>query len=236
MAGGQSSRMGRDKSQLLLGGVTLLEHGVRRLRALGFAAAVAGLRAGALPPFGTPVVADAFEECGPLGGMEAALRSLASLPAQPVLFVAVDLPLLPAALLEQLWQRALCTGALATVPYLVGRPQPLCAVYHSSLAAGFAEALAREDRKIMRVLESLVPLDRFDRFRVEALAATHQEQPAAGPMSFTHAWFANANTPEDWQRIVSASDPGVQSFVPGCTGHGLHASIAAVPAEGGDAQ
>ena len=197
LAGGQSLRMGRDKSQLTLGGLTLLERALNLLRRAGFTPSVAGLRTSV--PCRAPNVADRFPSSGPLAGMEAALASIAG-PPQPVLFVPVDLPLLPAAFLETLFHRAESSGALATVPLLGGQPQPLCAVYSSSLAPELREALGREDRKVMRVLEQLVPANRFDRFRVEALA-TLQNWHAP------HRWFWNANTPAEWDelRILSYS-------------------------------
>ncbi len=179
---------------LRLGTATLLEHAVRTLRRAGYTVAIAGLPPAAPAPANLPVVRDRFAERGPLGGIEAALHSLAGLPAQPVLFVAVDLPLLPAAFLRYLAERAQQTGALATLPYVTGKPQPLCAAYSSGLAGGITEALGRNDRKVMRVLRGLMAEQSFDSFRVEAVAAAlGWESP--------HPWFLNINTPRDWQAV-----------------------------------
>ncbi len=191
LAGGESLRMGRDKTQLPLGGATLLERALALLRRAGFAPGVAGLRTAV--PCSAPCLADRFPGAGPLAGIEAALASVPE-PPQPILFVPVDLPLLPAAFLQTMFRRAESSGAWATVPWAGGRPQPLCAVYSSGLALGLADALGKEDRKVMRVLERLVPTDRFDRFRVEALA----------PLEGWHAaqrWFWNVNTPAEWEEV-----------------------------------
>ena len=195
LAGGQSLRMGRDKTQLTLEGRTLLEHALNLLREAGFAPAVAGLRVPV--PCSAPCVADNFPGAGPLAGIEAALSSLTE-PPQPVLFVPVDVPLLPAALLRALFHRAESSGALATVPFVGGKPQPLCAVYSSALGHGLREALRRDDRKVMRVLEHLLPANGFDRVRVEALAPLEGWHAA-------HRWFMNVNTPGEWEELGNLS-------------------------------
>lgn len=197
--------MGQDKALLAFRGTTLLGHSLGVLRGLGFTTAVAGFRPGREHSGSidqtTSILADRFIESGPLGGIEAALRSLQEEAPQAALFIAVDLPHLPAALLEMLWQRAQITGALVTVPYFAGRPQPLCAVYHSSLATGIAEALAGGDRKVMRVLQHLAPSAHFDQFRVEALPGLGQQAAIDQAGSPMYRWFANVNTPADWQAV-----------------------------------
>ncbi len=184
LAGGQSSRMGRDKARLTFQGQTLLDHAFTKLTNVGFTAAIAGLRT---PTH--PFLPDTFPKSGPLGGIEAALSSLAGEPSQPVLFTAVDLPLLSADFLRALYDRANRTGALATIPLAQGRPQPLCAVYRSSFAPGLRVALAGGDRKVMRVVHALAGAS-LDTPRVEALAPLHGWE--------AHRWFTNLNTPEDY--------------------------------------
>ncbi len=187
LAGGQSSRMGRDKAQLAFRGRSLLEHALLKLLEAGFAPQIAGLRAGT-----HPYLPDNFPDAGPLGGIEAALSSLGEEPPQPVLFFPVDLPLLPPVFVRTLFTRAGVSGALATIAFAGGRPQPLCAVYHSSLAPGLRAALASGDRKVMRVMHALAG-SALDCPRVEALAPLHGWQ--------AHRWFTNLNTPEDYQRL-----------------------------------
>ena len=202
LAGGQSSRMGRDKAALPFAGSSLLGHRLAALRRDGFEAAVAGLSAsftadwsdGQAPTADVAdvlVVADRFPGAGPLAGIEAALHSLPGQNSQPVLFVPVDLPLLPPEFFHALWTRAEQTGAWATVPFALGRPQPLCAIYSSSLAAGMGQALEDGSRKVMQVVQALAPRPYFDTFPVEALAPSHGWEK-------THRWFTNLNTPADW--------------------------------------
>ncbi len=183
--------MGRDKARLPFAGGTLLDHALARLAEAGFAPSIAGLRT-ATHPY-TP---DNYPEAGPLGGIEAALRSLSAEPPQPVLFLPVDLPLLPAHFLRFLFERAAITGALATIPFAQGRPQPLCAVYHSSLAVGIRAALEGGDRKVMRVLRALAGPS-LDTPETEALAPLHGWR--------TQRWFTNLNTQRDYAGLRPVS-------------------------------
>ncbi len=185
--------MGCDKARLFFHGVPLVEHALHTLRSAGFEPAVAGVYGD--QPQSASCVRDNFPGSGPLGGIEAALGSLGG---EPALFVPVDLPLLPPAFLRMLWERAEISGALATVPFAGGRPQPLCAVYHSSLAPGISDALKRGDRKVMRVLRDLARPAGFDSLRVEALAPLHGWQGV-------HRWFTNLNTPGDYEWLQIAA-------------------------------
>ncbi len=194
--------MGRHKGDLPFGGSSLLGHRLATLRAAGFETAIAGLPAGLPALADVHLVADRFPGGGPLAGIEAALHSLAGERPQPVLFAPVDLPLLPPEFFHILWTRAEQTGAWATVPFALGRAQPLCAVYSSSLAGGMGQALAEGNRKVMQVVQALAPGSRFDTFPVEALAPLHGWKE-------THRWFTNLNTPADWSALTAGNFPDV---------------------------
>src|SRR6185437_8626930 len=71
LAGGKSSRMGRDKAMLELAGKPLVQRAVEKLRRVCAEVFVVGNRP-ELEAY-APVVQDLHEECGPLGGIEAAL-------------------------------------------------------------------------------------------------------------------------------------------------------------------
>ncbi len=201
LAGGLSRRMGRDKATLLYRGRTLLEQACLLLEGAGFTVAIAGVRPGRTGAGGA--VPDRFPQSGPLGGIEAALSTLEHEPGQPVLFVPVDLPLLPAVFLDLLWSRAARTGALATIPWCGGRPQPLCAVYHSSLLGGIRQALVDGNRKVMQGIVDLAGAERggLDQFRVEALAPAEAGQDPRWWRA--SEWFTNLNSPADYERLAS---------------------------------
>ena len=187
--------MGRDKALLELAGKPLIAHALDKLRAIGHAPRVVGSR----PDLATfaPVIPDAYPQAGPLGGIASALAVTDS---EQNLFLAVDLPAMPTSFLLWLAQRAEMTNAPATVPRLQGLPQPLCAVYGRTLLPQLRAALADGDAKVMRALERAGTIDSFD---MESVAAA-ESWPSP------HDWFANLNTPAEFQRAVLEQSPRIQ--------------------------
>ena len=189
LAGGRSVRMGRDKAAVALAGRPLLEHMLRKLRALGLRARVAGLR----EPVGTvaaEVLHDAHPDCGPLSGMETAL---ATSEAALVLVLGVDLPLIETDFLAWMLRRAGTTEAMATIPRLLGEPHPLCAVYRRELLSDVSESLAAGAYKVMTAVKRAATGGRDDCFDAERVAATGAWRSTVA----THWQFMNCNTPED---------------------------------------
>lgn len=130
LAGGRSRRMGGlDKRWALVDGRSLLERAIDALQPwceeVLVVVALDDELALAIP--GVRVVNDRFT-AGPLGGLEAGLRSMRSARA---VVVACDMPFLDSPLLQHLCM--LCDDAYdAVVPVSGGRPQPLHAVYSAS--------------------------------------------------------------------------------------------------------
>lgn len=85
LAGGRSSRMGRDKSQLRIGPLTMLSHARQAAQALGLPVRV--------------IRQDIVPSCGPLSGVLTALRTSR---AESELFLACDMPFVSEALLRKL--------------------------------------------------------------------------------------------------------------------------------------
>nr|MBA3916917.1 NTP transferase domain-containing protein [Terriglobales bacterium] len=73
LAGGKSTRMGRDKAMLEVGGKRLLERALETARQVAARVRIVGDPV-KLSSFG-PGVPDRYAECGPLGGIHAALTS-----------------------------------------------------------------------------------------------------------------------------------------------------------------
>jgi molybdenum cofactor guanylyltransferase len=203
LAGGASRRMGADKALLQLQGVTLIERAIRLLRAAGYAARIVGSRDD-LEEYAT-VVADLRSGCGPLSGMEAGLTSLTTTTTTATgetgyaLFIPVDMPMLPSALLRRMKERVAITRALVTVPRFQGREQPLCAIYHASLLPAVSLALDQGDYKVMRVITQAADalgggIDIFDVESILAASGDYVGWRAAG-----HVAFLNCNTAEDFR-------------------------------------
>lgn len=198
LAGGQSTRMGRDKALVEVGGRPLIALAMEKLRALGIEPRICGSRAD-LKPFGE-VLPDRFPGSGPLAGIEAAL---AASEADLNLFLPIDVPLVPVEFLRWIAERAEASGAAATVPVAEGREQPLCAVYSRRLQPGLRAALEAGNCKVMRaVRQSAEALgERLDAFAVESVAA-----PGVWPADpALRYWFRNLNTPEDLARLSMES-------------------------------
>lgn len=200
LAGGQSTRMGRDKALLETCGQPLILRMLDKLRALGIGPQIVGTRPD-LAEF-APVIPDSYPQAGPLGGI---VSALAASDAEQNLFLAVDLPLLPVEFLCWMLVRAGMTNTLATIPRLQGRAQPLCAVYHRAILPHAQAALAEGDAKVMRAIERAARATgmRIDSFDVESVAA-------AESWPWPHCWFANLNTPDEFRRAVLEQTPRIQ--------------------------
>jgi molybdopterin-guanine dinucleotide biosynthesis protein A len=134
VAGGDSRRMGRDKALLPWGGADLLDHAVARLRAVAEDIRILCGSGTRYVDRGLPIHPDLDSGAGPLGGV---LTGLTAANGRPGLFLAVDLPHVPIALLARLVERA--EGWDAVVPVSPRGPEPLCAVY----GAGCREPIRR---------------------------------------------------------------------------------------------
>jgi molybdopterin-guanine dinucleotide biosynthesis protein A len=145
LAGGRSTRMGRDKASLLVHGEPLLLRQLRLLADAGCAdrlvssGASAPGPAFALVPDEVRIVADHSADAGPLAGLA---RVLTEARYDLVIVIAVDLPGLDAGFLRALIAEA--RPGVGVVPSRNGQHEPLVAVYPRVAAA--AEALARLGR------------------------------------------------------------------------------------------
>ena len=118
LAGGKSSRMGRDKARLEIGGVSLMSRAVGLLQSVtGNSVIISSSPLHELS--GSRIVADDFPDWGPLGGIATALRISET---DWSLVIACDLPYLTKAWLDFLIERALKSGADAVVPMNLQRP------------------------------------------------------------------------------------------------------------------
>jgi molybdopterin-guanine dinucleotide biosynthesis protein A len=136
-AGGQSQRMGQDKALLPWHGTTLLEHAIARLRG---ACGEVRILCGPEPRYqdhAAPLVVDRVTGVGPLAGLAAALAASG---AAGALLLAVDVPRVPIALLQELVR--LGPGHDIVVPVTALGPQPLCALYGPACAGALEVSLA----------------------------------------------------------------------------------------------
>ena len=185
LAGGRSSRMGRDKVNLRLHGETLLERAVRFWRESGRVDAVyvAVGRADHIPtlPEGAIPVVDLVDARGPIGGLHAAFHTTG---AELLWISGVDMPFLTAdAILPE-------PEGDALIYRHNGRPEPLLGVYRRTVLPVMEEMLSAGEGKL-RVL-----LDRVDTHYVDATPELE-------------GVFRNVNTPKEYWRVKAGTPPMV---------------------------
>ena len=174
LAGGRSSRMGRDKALLPFRGGALVESVAGAVLEAAGSAILVG-HPNSYAALGFPVIPDLYPGEGPLGGI---LTALAYSGAAWNLVVACDMPALDADFLRGLLDRAARARADALLPAgPSGRLEPLCAVYHARSRPALERAFAAGTRKIATALE--------------AVRVARCDVAEAAP-------FHNVNTPEDW--------------------------------------
>jgi molybdenum cofactor guanylyltransferase len=179
LAGGRSTRMGKDKAFVTLGGRTLLARMLDIARSVTDKVRIVG-DAGKYSPF-AQVVPDIYADCGPLGGIHAALRSSES---DLNLVLAIDIPFVSLGLLLYLTQHARTSHrAIVTVVRTEERWQPLCAVYRKQFAGAAEKALSEGRYKIGALFEEQ-PIQ----------IITDDDLQIAG---FSPRIFRNLNTPLD---------------------------------------
>lgn len=183
LAGGQSRRMGRDKALLKVDGETLLDRAIRTMGETARPVFVVADEPNRYRLSDATVVGDEYPGAGPLGGIVTGLRC-----AGPGLHlvIACDMPFVRQELLALLQSRA--AGHEAAIPWIGGRPEPLCAAYDFRCLAPFSRALAEGERAVHRVL-GLISAVRVDESELRAI------DPALTS-------FVNLNEPRDLMRFT----------------------------------
>lgn len=181
LAGGRSSRMGRDKAGVTLGGKSLLDHVLSRLSPQTTRIAI---NADAAEGHGLPVISDRIPgKAGPMAGIHAAMVYAAGLPATHVVTVSVDSPFFPVDLVSRL-AGALVHPDQIAIAASEGRSHQVFGLWPTALA---------DD------LEEWVRLD--DKRRVRDFLLRHDVTEVPFPLHPTRASlldpFFNINTPDD---------------------------------------
>jgi molybdopterin-guanine dinucleotide biosynthesis protein A len=180
IAGGASTRFGRDKASLPWEGGSLGGHLLAQMRLAGLAplafnaaAAIAGL------PADVQILPDAVPGQGPLGGLATVLRWAPG----PVLVAACDMPGLDAAAFAAL-RGAWRPGLRGLVARSADGWQPLFGIYAPELLPEIDRRLAAGQGALHRLIEDLV---------LQAWAPSRS------------SWLDNVNSVEEWEKWKSKS-------------------------------
>jgi molybdopterin-guanine dinucleotide biosynthesis protein A len=182
IAGGRSTRMGRDKARLVgAGGQELWQSQLNLLRKLQPDELLISCREDqALPADGgVRLVFDQWQEAGPLGGIVSVLETME--PAQ-LLVLAVDLPAMTPQVLEALVEAAGNGGAVFR---RAGHLEPLAAIYPKAMALSGRRRLEHRE------------------FALRGWIAEAGELMCI--VDLPQAWegaFLNVNDPDEWAKWV----------------------------------
>ena len=184
LAGGLARRMGGgDKARIRIGGVTVLERIIERLRPQCAGLILnANTDAARFADIGLPVVADSVPDyAGPLAGILAGLDWTAEHATQIEWIVSApgDCPFLPRDLVTRLHQARVGASALLACASSAKRPHPAAAIWPVELREDLRRALTRDGVRRVTEWSARYP------FGMAAWAATPVDP------------FFNINKPED---------------------------------------
>ncbi len=150
LCGGRSRRMGRDKAMLEHPeGTTLLERAARLLEtAIGPPLLLSG-DGRRYPQFDYAELADPKPDCGPLGGILAAVDDASPSPA---LILAVDMPFV---LAEDLAALMAAAGPGVTLAVAEGRRHPALSIWSPATLPALRDALEAGELALMPLLDRL---------------------------------------------------------------------------------
>ena len=182
VAGGKSTRMGKDKASLPYGDGNFALILAETLS--GYGELLLSRANETQDDFGLRAVYDIYPDCGPIGGLHAALASCES---EALLAVSCDTPMFEAGFGGLLCSR-LESGYDAVVAVDGDRIHPLCAVYRKNTAPVFERCIKRGDYRLLSVLEEL---------SVRFLDI--------GETGYSGDCLRNINRPEEYRRLADES-------------------------------
>lgn len=190
IAGGKSSRMGRDKRWLDIGGRSMLERCLRRIPTV-FSERFLMVEANSpdimqlAENCGFCIVTDEVQGRGPVEGLRLGLKHMS---ADWGLALSADMPFFSFSAIEPLFIRLseiISKGERrikCILPTLDGRRQPLAGLYHKGLLTEIAQKIKRGERKLGAMAEA------FETELVEIHRYTEQKE-----------YFFNVNTKYDYR-------------------------------------
>jgi molybdopterin-guanine dinucleotide biosynthesis protein A len=183
LIGGQSRRMGTDKSQLIIAGQSFVERIAAELSSVTTSVKLVGANSAAAK-INLASVPDVYPGWGALGGVHAAISACS---APWALIVACDFPFITRNLFTRLASVREDFEAVAPIQN-DGIPQPLCALYRVEPCVRLAEDFIKSgERKPVALLQSVqTRWVAFDELR---------------DLEGADRFFENINTPEDYVRL-----------------------------------
>ena len=170
LAGGKSSRLGRNKALQVIEGKSLIQWVVDRLAILSTEIIIATAHGEAIPCSSAvrlKTVADIYPGKGPLVGIYSGLIASSSPRA---IVVGCDTPFLSVGLLEYMTQ--ICSAFDVVIPRIKNKLEPLCAVYSKNCLVPIQELLEQDERRI-RKLFSMVKVKYVEEDEINSFDPEH---------------------------------------------------------------
>lgn len=186
LAGGESSRMGRNKALLEVNGERMIETAYRRMAELFDEVLLVTNTPESYDFIPCRKIADIHPGMGPLGGIHAALSSSV---AERAFVIACDMPGLNPRLIRELC--GIEGGGDVVIPETPGGLEPLHAVYSKSCLPKMEQMLFAGERRILSFFD-LAQVRLVPRGRIAALDPEY-------------ASFRNINTQEDYRLLAHAA-------------------------------
>ncbi|MFO0801375.1 MAG: molybdenum cofactor guanylyltransferase [Gemmataceae bacterium] len=192
LCGGRSSRMGRPKAWLSIGGEPMIVRVLRSVAAVAEPVVVVAAVGQELPPLPdrVDVVRDEADGNGPLQGLAAGLAALVGRAGDAVV-TGCDCPLLTPAVLRRLVE--LRANASACVTVVDDIPRPLPGAYSLGVLAEVGALLAAGQLRLGALL---------DRFACRLVAPS--EFTDIDPQLLS---LLNVNTPDEYARVLTELGP-----------------------------
>ena len=173
MAGGQSLRMGRDKSMMTINGKPMIKHIANQLRPYFSQILISSNDVDKYDFLSLKVVPDDVRDQGPLRGIASVLKAS---DYEKNFVIACDIPQVNIPFVRQLICH--CEGFDAVIPkHATGQMEPLFAVYNRTVVDSFEAALLSGQRRIT---------DALSRCKVKYLELENSR------------WLENINTQADY--------------------------------------
>ena len=193
LIGGRSTRLGRDKAFVELGGMTLLDRAVHTVKAVSAFERVTVVAGNSMQlatqsvAAGVPFIFDLYENRGPLGGLHAALANART----PWIFVlACDYPFVSSDLIKLIAGKMSDEVGAVVPEQNDGRLQPLCAFYRVEIALPLVDEILGRPRvspPMHEVVNDLSPrIVKFEEYSHVSRAAD---------------LFTNVNTAEELEHV-----------------------------------
>ncbi len=189
LAGGESRRMGCDKSLLPIDGARFIDHIYRRMSALFEEVIIVTNSPGLYQDIPCRKVPDTYLRKGSLAGIHSGLFHAQS---ERIFVVACDMPLLSAELIRYICECG--DEGDVVIPKAEDGLQPLHALYHKSCLPAVEEVLETGRRRIVEF---------FPKVRVHPIDS--RELARLDPQGVS---FRNINTPQEYFALREGQSPG----------------------------